>query len=78
MGSIIKVESVGNKSHLVTDKENYSNSLNKTHSDHGGSGSASVGWLFRADVSARLVDDKQKEWTTSGKSLNEQARSNYF
>ncbi len=73
LGSIIKVANNSNKEYLLTNREKFQNSSQHDHS----SDDTSVGGiikLFNFSASEKFVKDKLKEWTESGKSLNEQVK----
>ncbi len=72
MGSIIKVDNIGKKAYLSSNRENFISSLEHSNSERGGSGSLSILETLGIMVAAKLVADKSSEWATSGKSLIEQ------
>jgi hypothetical protein len=75
LGSIIKVANNSNKEYLLTNKEKFQNSSQHDRS----SDDTSLGGFFEAfnvTASEKFVQDKLKEWTESGKSLNEQVMLN--
>jgi hypothetical protein len=76
MGSIIKVDNVGQKAFLSSNRENFTSFLEHSNSDRGGSGSLSFLEKLGIMVAAKLVEEKSSEWSTSGKSLKKQVITN--
>jgi hypothetical protein len=71
LGSIIKVANNSNKEYLLTNKEKFQNSSQHEHYND----DTSLGGVFEAfnfNLAEKFVGDNAKEWTESGKSLNEQ------
>lgn len=68
---VLKVNKIGNKSHISFDKDHYNKRFNKSSEDYQGSLGGS-GWGVDVNSSARIAQAKEHEWENSGKNLTQQ------